>query len=186
AGSPARSRCGWDWPWCCGSRWCRRRHVRPSKPRRPGGAPRRPRAGWCAGGTRGTGPFVYGSRPDEHEVSDDYNNTRHAGVLGALYALGRVDAADAGLRYVREHLLRRDDWTAFAPPGESVSVGANALVVVALMERWETTGERRYDRLARRIGRFLVSQQQTDGRILQYWQRYLERSLPGVYGTFAT
>jgi hypothetical protein len=142
--------------------------------------------GWLARGQRDDGRFVYGYRRDEHEVSYDYNNTRHAGVLGALYALGRVDAADTGLGYVREHLLRHDDWTAFAPPGESVSVGANALVVVALMERRETTRERRYDRLARRIGRFLVSQQQTDGRILQYWQRYLERRLPGVYGTFAT
>ena len=141
---------------------------------------------WLTRGQRGDGRFLYGYRRDEHEVSSDYNNTRHAGVLGALYALGRVGAADAGLRYVREHLISHDDWTAFAPPGESVSAGANALVVVALIERREATGERRYDGLARRIGRFLVSQQQPDGSILQYWQRFAKRSLPGVYGTFAT
>jgi hypothetical protein len=141
---------------------------------------------WLARGQRDDGRFLYGYRRDEDEVSPEYNNTRHAGVLGALYALGRVGAADVGLRYVREHLISHDDWTAFAPPGESVDVGANSLVVVALIERREVTGERRYDGLARRIGRFLVSQQQPDGRILQYWQRFAERSLPGVYGTFAT
>ena len=142
--------------------------------------------GWLARGQRADGRFVYGYTRDEDEVSHDYNNTRHAGVLGALYALGRVDAADAGLRYVRRHLISHDGWTAFAPPGQSVDVGANSLVVVALMERRKATGQRRFDGLARRIGRFLVSQQQGDGRILQYWQRFLKRRLPGVYGTFAT
>jgi hypothetical protein len=141
---------------------------------------------WLERGQRSDGRFLYGYSRERDEVSPDYNYTRHAGVLGALYALGRVDAADAGLGYVRRHLLSHDDWTAFAPPGESVSVGANALVVVALMERRRATGDRRHDRLARRIGRFLVFQQQADGRILQYWQRYVKRSLPGVYGTFAT
>ena len=141
---------------------------------------------WLARGQRGDGRFLYGYSRDDDEVSSDYNNTRHAGVLGALYALGRVEAADAGLGYVRRHLISHDGWTAFAPPGESVDVGANSLVVVALMERREATGERRHDRLARRIGRFLVSQQQADGSILQYWQRFAGRSLPGVYGTFAT
>jgi hypothetical protein len=141
---------------------------------------------WLTRGQRADGRFTYGYSRDDGEVSMDYNNTRHAGVLGALYALGRVHAADAGLGYVRRHLITHDDWTAFAPPGESVDVGANALVVVALMERREATGERRYDGLARRIGRFLVSQQEGDGAVLQYWQRFGERRLPGVYGTFAT
>ena len=35
-------------------------------------------------------------------------------------------------------------------------------------------------------GRFVVSQQQPDGSVLQYWQRYAERSLPGVFGQFST
>jgi hypothetical protein len=141
---------------------------------------------WLARGQRADGRFAYGYNRDRDEVSHDYNYTRHAGVLGALYALGRVDAADAGLRYVREHLISHADWTAFAPPGTSVDVGSNALVVIALMERREATGERRYERLARRIGRFLVFQQRPDGSVLQYWQQHLERRLPGVYGTFAT
>jgi hypothetical protein len=141
---------------------------------------------WLARGQRGDGRFLYGYLMDEHRVSSDYSTTRHAGVIGALYTLGRIDAADAGLGYVRENLISHDDWTAFAPLGESVSVGANSLLVIALMYRREATGERRYDGLARRVGRFVVSQQQPDGSVLQYWQRYAERSLPGVFGQFST
>ena len=141
---------------------------------------------WLVRAQRADGRFTYGYRRKQDEVSYDYNDTRHAGVLGALYALGRIAAADAGLRYVRRNLISHDDWTAFAPPGEPVETGANALVVVALIYRREASGERRYDGLARRIGRFLVSQQQDDGSILQYWQRFAKRSLPGVYGAFAT
>ena len=142
--------------------------------------------GWLARGQREDGRFLYGYHSDEDTVSSDYSTTRHAGVMDALYVLGRIDAADAALGYVRENLISHDDWTAFAPVGESVDVGANSLLVVALMHRREATGERRYDGLARRIGRFLVSQQQADGSILQYWQRYAERSLPGVFGKFST
>ena len=141
---------------------------------------------WLARGQRDDGRFLYGYLLDEDRVSSDYSTTRHAGVIAALYMLGRIDAADAGLGYVRENLISHDDWTAFAPVGESVDVGANSLLVVALMHRREATGERRYDGLARRIGRFLVSQQQADGSILQYWQRLAERSLPGVFGKFST
>jgi hypothetical protein len=141
---------------------------------------------WLARGQRDDGRFLYGYLLDEDRVSSDYSTTRHAGVMAALYMLGRMDAADAGLGYVRRNLISHDDWTAFAPVGESVDVGANSLLVVALMHRREATGERRYDGLARRIGRFLVSQQQADGSILQYWQRYAERSLPGVFGKFST
>jgi hypothetical protein len=141
---------------------------------------------WLAGTQRADGRFLYGYLLDEDRVSSDYSTTRHAGVMGSLYALGRIDAADAGLGYARENLISNDGWTAFAPVGESVSVGANSLLVVALMYRREVTGERRYDGLARRVGRFVVSQQQPDGSVLQYWQRYAERSLPGVFGQFST
>jgi hypothetical protein len=141
---------------------------------------------WLARGQRDDGRFLYGYYSDEDRVSSDYNTTRHAGVMAALYALGRIGAADAALGYVRENLISQRGWTAFAPPGESVDVGTNSLLVVALMNRRKATGERRYDRLARRIGRFLVFQLQPDGSILQYYQRYAKRSLPGVYGKFAT
>jgi hypothetical protein len=103
-----------------------------------------------------------------------------------LYRVGPVRAADAGLRYVRDNLIARDGWTAFAPAGEDANVGANALVVVALMHRRQATHDERFDGLARRLSRFLLAQQRADGSILQYWRPSTGRSVPGVVGKFST
>jgi hypothetical protein len=143
-------------------------------------------AAWLVRGQRQDGRFLYGYSSETDEVSLDYNYTRHTGVLYALYQAGRVRAADAGLRYVRDNLIHNDGWTAFDPPGEGPSAGANALLVAALVHRRRATGDERYDRLVRRVGRFLLAQQQPDGSILQYWDLAAERSVPGVFGQFST
>ena len=137
-------------------------------------------------GQRDDGRFLYGYTASRDEVSSDYNSTRHAGVMDALYRLGRIRAADAGLRYVRRNLIRHDGWTAFAPAGEDANVGANALLVVALMHRRQATGDGRYDGLARRLGRFLLAQERGDGSVLQYWRPATGRSVPDVFGKFST
>jgi hypothetical protein len=141
---------------------------------------------WLERGQRGDGRFLYGYFSDEGRVSLDYNVTRHAGVLDALYRLGRIEAADAGLDFTLKDLVVTSELTAFAPPGRAADVGANSLLTVALMHRREATGERRYDDLARQIGRFLLFQQQADGSILQFWQRGSRQSVPGVFGKFST
>jgi hypothetical protein len=143
-------------------------------------------AAWLARGQRADGRFLYGYFVDRDQVSSDYNVTRHAGVLDALYRAGRLRAADDGLRYVRGNLVRHEDWTAFAPVGEYATAGANALLLVALMHRRQATGDERYDGLARRIGRFLVAQTRPDGSILQYWRPDTRRRVPDVFGTFST
>ena len=143
-------------------------------------------ATWLARGQREDGRFLYGYFSGTDEVSLDYNYTRHAGVLDALYRAGRIPAADAGLRYVLDNLIHHDGWAAFDPPGEIPSAGANALLVAALMHRREATGDERYDRVVQRIGRFLRSQQQADGSILQYWDPATETSIPRVFGQFST
>ncbi len=143
-------------------------------------------AAWLVRGQRDDGRFLYGYFSDTDEVSADYNNTRHAGVLYALYRARRIGSADAGLRYVRDNLIREDGWTAFDPPGEIPSAGANALLLAALVHRRRATGDERYDLLSRRIGRFLLAQQQADGSVLQYWDPATERSVPGVFGQFST
>jgi hypothetical protein len=143
-------------------------------------------ASWLVRGQREDGRFLYGYSSDTHEISSDYNNTRHAGVLDALYLAGRIRSADAGLRYVRDNLIHEDGWTAFDPLGEIPSAGANSLLLTALMHRRQATGDDRYDALSRRIGRFLLAQQQADGSILQYWDPATGRSVPGVFGQFST
>lgn len=143
-------------------------------------------AGWLVRGQREDGRFLYGYFVGPDKASSQYNVTRHAGVLDALYRVGRIRAADEGLRYVRDNLVRHDGWTAFAPPGEYASAGANALLLVALIHRRQATGEVRYDGLARRLARFLVAQQRPDGSVLLYWRPDTRRSVPGVFGTYST
>lgn len=143
-------------------------------------------AAWIVRGQRPDGRFLYGYTAKGDEVSPDYNTTRHAGVVDVLYRLGRIDAADAGLRYIRHNLIRHDGWTAFAPAGEDANVGANALAVVALVHRRQATGDERFDGLARRMARFLVAQEQSDGSILQYWRRDTRHSVPDLFGKFST
>jgi hypothetical protein len=141
---------------------------------------------WLVRGQGDDGRFRYGYDSETGELSIDYNTTRHAGVMDALYRLGRLRAADRGLAYARENLIRADGWTAFAPPGEQANVGVNALLVVALVHRRELTGETRYDGLIERLARFLVVQEQGDGSVLQFWDPVTRRPVEGVYGKFST
>lgn len=143
-------------------------------------------AAWLVRGQREDGRFLYGYDRDRGEVSTAYNSTRHAGVVDVLYRVGRVEAADAGLEYVLDNLVEHGGWTAFAPAGEHANVGANALVVAALVHRREATGDPRHDGLIRRIGHFLVAQQRPDGSILKYWSPATRRPVPGVFGKFST
>jgi hypothetical protein len=126
-------------------------------------------AAWLVRGQRADGRYLYGYYHGPDQVSLDYNTTRHAGVLDSLYRLRLIGSADAGLGYALRNLIRHRRWSAFAPAGEDANVGANALLVVALLHRRQATGDGRYDRLLRRLARFLVAQERPDGSILQYW-----------------
>jgi hypothetical protein len=143
-------------------------------------------ADWLIRGQREDGRFLYGYFASRDQVSWGYNSTRHAGVMDALYRLGRIRSADAALRYARANLVVHDDWSAFAPSGEDANVGANALLVVALAHRRQATGDGRFDALARRLSRFVVAQQRADGSILQHWSPATGVSVPGVVGRFST
>jgi hypothetical protein len=143
-------------------------------------------ADWLVTGQRQDGRFRYGYTASRDEVSSEYNSTRHAGVMDALYRVGRIRPADAALGYVRANLIVQGGWTAFAPSDEDANVGANALLVVALAHRRQATGDGRYDGLARRLSRFLVAQQRGDGSVLQYWRPATRMSVPDVVGKFST
>jgi hypothetical protein len=142
--------------------------------------------GWLVRGARPDGRFVYGYFADRKVISTDYNDTRHSGVLYILYRVGRIRAGDAGMRHVQANLIQHDGWTAFVAPGDEVEVGAQALLVAALAERRLSTGEGRYDALARRLGRFIVTQMRPDGGVLEFWSPATRRAVPGVFGKFST
>lgn len=143
-------------------------------------------AAWLVRGQRPDGRYTYGVHRDTHTQATGYNTTRHAGVMDALYRTGHTRSADAGLAWARRNLVAHDGWAALAPPGEQANVGANALLVVALLHRREATGDRRWDGLAHRLSRFIESQTGPDGAVLQYWDAQTGRSVPDRYGMFST
>jgi hypothetical protein len=150
-------------------------------------------AGWLERGLRPGGLYTYGYYREEDAVSDDYNITRHAGVMMGLYRLAAetgdedaLAAGDHGLRFLRANLVRREGWAAFAEPGQEARIGASALAVAALVHRRLATGDRGYDGLVRALSSFLVAQQLPDGRVLGYWSPQTGEPLPGLYAKFGT
>jgi hypothetical protein len=150
-------------------------------------------AGWLERGVRPDGRYTYGYDRERDLVSDDYNITRHAGVMMGLYQLaGQTDdeealaAAEHGLGFVRANLLRHDGWTAFAEPGQDARLGASALLTIALVQRRRATGDEGEDDLIRGLGRFLAAQQQPDGSVLGRWSLTTQDAVPGEWATFGT
>jgi hypothetical protein len=149
-------------------------------------------AAWLLRGLGEDGRYVYGYDRDADQLSRDYNGTRHAGVTMSLYqyaaTAGRpevVEAADRGLAFMLDHLLAEGEWQAWQSPGEEVQLGSNALLVAALVMRRRATDDHGYDDLMRRVGRFLLAQQQPDGRMYGYWSPASRQAVP-VQGKFAT
>ena len=150
-------------------------------------------AGWLERGVRPDGRYTYGYDRERDLVSEDYNITRHAGVMLSFYQLGRetddiraLEAGEHGLLFVRANLLRHDGWTALAEPGQDALLGASGLLAIALVQRRLATGDDAEDELLRGLGRFLAAQQQPDGSVLGRWSRTTESPVPGEWATFGT
>lgn len=143
-------------------------------------------AAWLVRGRHADGRYTYGFHRDTGMAATGYNTTRHAGVMDALYRTGHTRSADAGLAWALRNLVTHDGWAALAPAGEQANVGANALLVVALLHRRQATGDPRWDGLAHRLSRFIVSQTQADGSVLQYWDAGTGAPVPDRYGKFST
>ncbi len=150
-------------------------------------------AGWLERGARPGGRYTYGYDREADRVSEDYNITRHAGVMMGLYRLAAetgdeeaLAAAEHGLPLLHANLLRHDGWTAFAEPGQDARLGASALVAAALVQRRLATGDTSEDGLLHELARFLRAQQQADGSVLGVWSRATERPVPGEYAKFGT
>jgi hypothetical protein len=127
---------------------------------------------WLVRGQMPDGRFLYLADRHDRPIGDEYNDTRHAGVLTALYRTGQLQAADKGLRYVQARI---------SPSGGfDDDTGATALTLIALVHRRAATGDPRYDALMRRLGRFLAGQVQPDGSVLLY------RGDPRTHGQYST
>lgn len=149
-------------------------------------------AAWLMRNQEESGRYLYGYDRDEDAVSAQYNGTRHAGVTMALYqyaaALDHPEAlapADRGLAFMLDRLVDGPGWHAWQPPGEGIQLGSNALFVAALAMRRQATADPAYDEVMRSVGRFLLAQQQPDGRMYALWDSVAGQSVP-VSGKFAT
>ena len=138
---------------------------------------------WLERGARPDGRYVYGYDRERDAVPSDYNITRHAGVMMALYQAGAIEAGDHGLPFVRRNLVRHGRWIAFAESEADVRLGASALALAALVQRRLATGDPREDELIRGLAGFLVAQQLADGSILGFWDG---RPVPGRWSKFGT
>jgi hypothetical protein len=150
-------------------------------------------AAWLERGLQPDGRYTYGYDRERDAVSEDYNITRHAGVMLSLYQLAgegddveALDAAEQGLAFVHANLLRHAEWTAFAEPGQDPQLGASGLLTIALLHRRLATGDDGEDELIRGLGRFLSAQQQPDGSVLGRWSRTTQSGVPGEWATFGT
>ncbi|HSR14736.1 MAG TPA: hypothetical protein VLL51_03245, partial [Gemmatimonadales bacterium] len=129
---------------------------------------------------------------DRDLVSPAYNPARHAGVMMSLYQVAgshdpaALAAADAGLGYVLERLVEGPGFVAFRPRGEDVPLGANSLLLAALVLRRDLTGDAVHDDLMRGLASFVVGQQLPDGNMLAYWSPATGAPIPEATGKFAT
>ena len=149
--------------------------------------------GWLERGARPGGLYTYGYDRKNDAVSEDYNITRHAGVMFGLYQLAgetgdenALAAAEHGLTFVHANLLQNGDWTAFAEPGQDARLGASGLLAIALIQRRLATGDDSEDELIRGLARFLASQQQADGSVLGRWSLETGTAVPDEYAKFGT
>jgi small neutral amino acid transporter SnatA (MarC family) len=146
---------------------------------------------WFALNQHADGSWLYLYDADTDTAAPEYNVVRHTGAVMALYraaAAGLPHAlrsADRGTNWTLDRLTSRDDWTTVFLGGE-IPTGATALLVSGLDIRREATGDRRYDALLRRLGRFLVAQTEPSGAVLAMYDPIHDRPVPGEYSKYYT
>ena len=126
---------------------------------------------WFVRNQDADGSWLYLYDAEEDSSTSEYNEVRHAGVTMGLYQAaaaglpGASGSADRGTQWALDRLVERDGWAALAYSGE-VTTGATALLAAGLTIRREATGDRRYDGLLGRLGRFLLAQTEPSGAVL--------------------
>lgn len=137
------------------------------------------------------GTWLYLYNADDDTTSPEYNEVRHAGATMGLYQAaaaglpGAERSADRGTEWALDKLIKQDDWSAVAGTGR-VTTGASALLAAGLTYRAETTGDGRYDRLMRRLGRFLIAQTEPTGAVLASYSETSDAPVPGEYSKYYT
>ena len=147
---------------------------------------------WFARNQNADGTWLYQYRADTDTVVDDYNAVRHAGAVMGLYMAadyGIEEAfalAERGLEWSRDGLVRRDDWAAVGNLRGEPSTGGTALLLAALVDRREQTGDGREDELMVGLASFLVAQTEPSGAVLAAYDMEAGAPVAGVYSKYYT
>lgn len=142
--------------------------------------------GWFGRNQSADGRWVYDFDVEAGVDRGGYHITRHAGVLLSLYQAATAGSdealaiADAGL----DHALSQVRTTA---TGRGLyDLGATSLMVNALIERRNLTGETDHDQLLGDLGSFLQGQLEPRGSVLLKFDWEADAPVPDTYGPFAT
>ena len=146
---------------------------------------------WFVRNQHADGSWLYLYDADEDKTAAEYNEVRHAGAVMGLYQAaaaglpGALGSADRGTEWALERLSERDDWAALAFQGQ-VNTGATALLIAGLTIRREATGDRRYDEVLHRLGRFVLAQTEPSGAVLASYDLTRRAPVAGEYSKYYT
>ncbi|WP_116995569.1 hypothetical protein [Desertimonas flava] len=152
---------------------------------------------WFVDNQQPDGQWLYRYDRDADTDLGGYNVVRHAGVTMSLEQAARhgldraADAADAGLDWVLDNLYEGPGWKALAPPNDdgevtSVRVGATGLLVAALVERRDRTGDDEHDALMHDLGAFLTVMVNERGQVLGGWDPATGEPVPESWNQYFT
>lgn len=147
--------------------------------------------GWLVDNQHPDGTWLYEYDRSSATASDDYNEVRHAGVMSSLYQAGArgydgaLESADRGLEWASDHLVERDGWIGMTD-SDAVQAGSNALLLAALAERREHTGDTAQDELMVGLATFLAAQTEPNGALLAYYDLGPDRPRADTYSIYYT
>jgi small neutral amino acid transporter SnatA (MarC family) len=145
---------------------------------------------WFARNQDPDGSWLYLYDKDKNTAAPEYNVVRHTGAAMGLYQAAAaglpraLGSADRGTRWALDRLIERDGWSAVT--FGTVDTGATALLVAGLSVRRDATGDTRYDRVLRRLGRFLVAQTEPSGAVLASYDPSRGAPVRGEYSKYFT
>jgi len=130
-------------------------------------------------------------RPSRRDLGG-YNIVRHAGVTMSLEQAagagigGAAETAERGIAWALDHLYHGPGFDALAGDRGPVPVGATGLLVAALVERRERTGDHDHDELLHRLGSFLTTMTNDRGQVYGDWDRDAEAPRPDSFSPYFT
>jgi hypothetical protein len=170
-------------------------------------------ADWLVRVQRPDGTYLYDyDRATDTELPG-YNVVRHAGVTMSLYQLAAggdlapdasaggaagptapsfpvdpsvVAAADRGLDWMIDNVVRHGDRANLGGPDENPKLGATALMLAGLAQRRLATVDPTYDELMHELARGMLGQQRPDGSMLNLTDRATGEPVPDVTSLYST